>query len=263
MTDSPSVAWACLTCNSPRAVDPCPKCGTALTRPADGWEWPETPDVNRIRALAREVGYAVGVHGTLERDLDLIAVPWVADAVSPFDLAKHIATGLGGTVLDYKTQDKPCGRWSCNINADGWFKLIDLSVMPPMSGAGKTLGQRAYERMRDHNDNASSAQNSTKPWSDLSEDERREWNEDASERPYLYGLRRAGPIQHKATSSGPEKALGAAMEALLVARSQAMRGADKAGCDGWRAQEMCRQIGPLIDQALAAIQQANNPRDMT
>ncbi|USN15182.1 hypothetical protein KIKIMORA_00350 [Brevundimonas phage vB_BpoS-Kikimora] len=132
MTDSPSVAWACLSCNSPRAVDPCPKCGTALTKPADGWEWPETPDVNRIRALAREVGYAVGVHGTLERDLDLIAVPWVADAVSPFELAQHIAYGLGGAVLDYKTQDKPCGRWSCNINADGWFKLIDLSVMPPI-----------------------------------------------------------------------------------------------------------------------------------
>lgn len=45
-----------------------------------------------------------------------------------------------------------------------------------------------------------------------------------------------------------------AVEALTVARSQAERGADKAGCDGWRSQEMCRQIVPLIDQALAALQ---------
>ncbi|SPU44280.1 hypothetical protein [Brevundimonas diminuta] len=127
------VAWACLTCNSPRAVDPCPKCGTALTEPAKGWVWPRTPDVARIRALAREVGYAIGVHGTMERDLDLIAAPWVAEAVTPLELAQHIASALGGNVLAYKVQDKPCGRWSCNINANGWFKLIDLSVMPPIT----------------------------------------------------------------------------------------------------------------------------------
>lgn len=132
-----AVAWACATCNSPRAVNPCPKCGTALTKPADGWDWPRLPDIERIRELAREVGYAVGVHGTLERDLDLIAAPWVADAVTPFELAQHIATGLGGNVLDYKVQDKPCGRWSCSINSDGWFKLIDLSVMPPAPSADK------------------------------------------------------------------------------------------------------------------------------
>nr|WP_313425320.1 hypothetical protein [Brevundimonas diminuta] len=129
--DAQPVAWACLTCNSPRAVDPCPKCGTALTEPAKGWVWPRTPDVARIRALAREVGYAIGVHGTMERDLDLILAPWVAEAVTPLELAQHIAPALGGNVLAYKVQDKPCGRWSCNINANGWFKLIDLSVMPP------------------------------------------------------------------------------------------------------------------------------------
>lgn len=125
-----AVAWACKTCNSPRAVDPCPKCGTALTKPADGWEWPFLPDIDRIRELAREVGYAVGVHGTLERDLDLIAVPWVAEAVGPLELAQHIAVGLGGAVIDYEPQDKPAGRWSCNIHPGGWLKIIDLSVMP-------------------------------------------------------------------------------------------------------------------------------------
>lgn len=123
--------WACKSCNSPRAIDPCIKCGATLTKPADGWDWPAIPDVDKIRALAREVGYAIGVHGTMERDLDLIAAPWVAEAVTPVDLAQHIATGLGGRVLGFRIQDKPCGRWSCNIRPEGWFKLIDLSVMPP------------------------------------------------------------------------------------------------------------------------------------
>ncbi len=129
--DEAPVAWACTVCNSPRSIDPCPKCGRAVTKPADGWEWPDTPDIHRIRTLAREVGYAIGVHGTMERDLDIIAMPWVAEAVMPMELAQHIASGLDGIVLDYQIQDKPCGRWSCNISPYGWFKMIDLSVMPP------------------------------------------------------------------------------------------------------------------------------------
>lgn len=131
-----AVAMGCRTCNSPRAVDPCPKCGTALTKPADGWEWPGLTDIERIRELARQVGYAVAVHGSMERDQDLIAVPWVADAVSPAALAKHIADGLGGEVVDADIQDKPCGRWACNIHTPEWTKLIDLSVMPPVAREG-------------------------------------------------------------------------------------------------------------------------------
>jgi hypothetical protein len=129
--DALPVAWACLTCNSPRTVDPCPKCGTPLVKPADGWQWPGLPDIERIRELAREVGYAVGVHGSLERDLDLIAVPWAVNAVGPFELAEHIARGLDGRVVDFEKQDKPCGRWACNIHTPDWTKMIDLSVMPP------------------------------------------------------------------------------------------------------------------------------------
>lgn len=131
----------CKTCNGPRAVSPCHKCGGALQPAADGWEWPELPSIDRIRELAREVGYSVGIHGSLERDLDLIAIPWTADAVSPPELAAHIAAGLPGQVLADVVQDKPSGRWSCNINPEGWFKMIDLSVMPPQSSAAnKALG---------------------------------------------------------------------------------------------------------------------------
>lgn len=126
-----SILWSCKKCNSPRAVNPCQKCGTALTKPAKGWKWPRLPDIDRIRELARDVGYAIGVHGSLERDFDLIAAPWVSEAVAPLALAQHIAAGLGGEVVDHLTQDKPCGRWSCNIHTPDWTKLIDLSVMAP------------------------------------------------------------------------------------------------------------------------------------
>jgi len=71
-------------------------------------------------------------------------------------------------------------------------KQVDALTAAPVreeGGVVKSMGQRAYERMRDHNDNASPAMNSTKPWTDLSEDVRRRWDEDATERPHLYGLR--------------------------------------------------------------------------
>jgi len=140
-----AVAWSCKACNSPRpGTDTCWKCGGPLKKPADGWEWPGLPDIARIRALAKEVGYAVGVHGSQERDLDLIAAPWVDGAVEPLALAEHIATGLGGQVVDFKNQDKPCGRWSCNIHTPDWTKLIDLSVMPAAPVAGR--GDREVER---------------------------------------------------------------------------------------------------------------------
>jgi len=139
--------WACVKCNSPRSINPCPKCGTALTRPSDGWTWPDLPDIDRIRELAREVGYAIGVHGSLERDLDLIAAPWVADAVGPLELAEHIAYGLGGNVVDFERQDKPCGRWACNIHTPGWTKMIDLSVMEPAAPSKVVELQRALRRI--------------------------------------------------------------------------------------------------------------------
>lgn len=122
------MAGYCKACATMRSVAPCHKCGGPLKAPHPSWEEPAIPDVEPIRRLAREVGYALGVHGSLERDLDLIAAPWSEDAVSASELAAHIASGLNGSVL--APEEKPLGRWSCNIQIDGWFKLIDLSVAP-------------------------------------------------------------------------------------------------------------------------------------
>ena len=119
----------CRTCACVRPADPCWKCGGA-TREVDpaNWDEPALPDVDRIRALAKEVGYALGVHGSLQRDLDVIAAPWQDDAVDALALMDHIAAGMNGRRLGL-TQ-KPLGRLACNIQIDGWFKLIDLSVCP-------------------------------------------------------------------------------------------------------------------------------------
>lgn len=96
--------------------------------PAEGWKDPALPDIRLIWKLAREVGYAVGVHGSLRRDFDLIAAPWTDDAVGNADLVKHLCKGLNAKLLSGEC--KPCGRYAVNLRIDGWYKIIDLSIMP-------------------------------------------------------------------------------------------------------------------------------------
>lgn len=116
----------CKTCRSPRSSDVCHKCGSPTFVPHRDWDEPAVPPIDRIRELAREVGYAIAVHGTLERDLDLIAAPWTEDACGRNELFQHIATGLGARIIEIER--KPLGRYAATIQMHGWFKNIDLSV---------------------------------------------------------------------------------------------------------------------------------------
>lgn len=101
--------------------------------------------IGPLRAKARELGYAVGIHGTLKRDIDLIACPWTTEAVDArtlaealqavareicgkADLAWHPGKGQEFT-LEGAPGLKPHGRlcWSIHL---GLGPYIDLSVMP-------------------------------------------------------------------------------------------------------------------------------------
>lgn len=79
-------------------------------------------------------GYAVAVHGSRVRDLDLIAVPWTDETPhTPLAVAEMIAEAVPGA-LDRKPETKPHGRVGFLIRPcvhygfDSWY--IDLSVMP-------------------------------------------------------------------------------------------------------------------------------------
>ncbi len=118
----------CPKCNAPRKGAACLKCGEATIEPCKGWQYPKHPPVDRIRELAREVGYAIGEHGSKERDLDLIAAPWTEDAIGNYGLMKHIAEGLGARIVEIER--KPLGRYAATIQMDGYYKAIDISVCP-------------------------------------------------------------------------------------------------------------------------------------
>ena len=89
-----------------------------------------------VKAVAKRLGYAIAWHGSLARDIDLIAVPWTDDAVEPNNLVKQIVEAVGGKyTAGQKNPDvRPHGRLTYAINLHPWPVYLDLSVMPPKKG---------------------------------------------------------------------------------------------------------------------------------
>ena len=94
------------------------------------------------RITGREYGYAIGLHGTAMRDLDLIAVPWTDTANDPSDFLHCLAGRLEeelkrGVLVEGcepheewpAPQPKPHGRVAYTILLGGPY-WIDISVMP-------------------------------------------------------------------------------------------------------------------------------------
>ena len=96
-----------------------------------------------LKEIARLHGYALAAHGSMERDLDLIAIPWKEDALPEVELVEAIRVSIGGhrpgTDIKYKRETpekKPHGRlaWSFYFDEkrarieEGPY--IDISVMP-------------------------------------------------------------------------------------------------------------------------------------
>lgn len=87
-----------------------------------------------MRAAAGGVGYAIAVHGSLARDIDLVAIPWAANARSAEELVKRlvaVATGVVGNACSSQDwADKPHGRRAVTIIMNGMCPELDLSIMP-------------------------------------------------------------------------------------------------------------------------------------
>lgn len=109
--------------------------------------------IEPLRAKARELGYALAVHGTLKRDIDLVAIPWIELAEEPKALAmalnEVVVRILGRSFL----QDDPLHMEGCpghkphgrlawcfyfaevNGHPSAHEGYIDLAVMPKKPGA--------------------------------------------------------------------------------------------------------------------------------
>jgi hypothetical protein len=86
---------------------------------------------DRLVPVARAHDYSLAMHGSLARDLDLIAVPWIEAASGPLVLIEAMRAHIGGEhgILWPVPTEKPHGRKAWTI-ALGGGPYLDVSVMP-------------------------------------------------------------------------------------------------------------------------------------
>lgn len=86
---------------------------------------------NRFRKAALECGYSLALHGSMAKDMDMIAVPWVEDAKTPDELVSAISDCIDGTVWKehhlFDRHEKPHGRIAYTLSIMGDWN-IDLSI---------------------------------------------------------------------------------------------------------------------------------------
>lgn len=78
------------------------------------------------REAAQQLGWAIAIHGSLARDLDMLAVPWTDEASPECELVAAIGIAVNGLTTGVPTQ-KPHGRHAYTIMI-GRGAHIDLSV---------------------------------------------------------------------------------------------------------------------------------------
>lgn len=85
-----------------------------------------------MRIAARGCGYALALHGSLSRDIDLVAIPWTSDPYASDDLLTvlcGVIAGFTGRACSLGWSDKPHGRKATTITHTLDCE-IDLSVIP-------------------------------------------------------------------------------------------------------------------------------------
>lgn len=90
-----------------------------------------------LRDIAIEHGYALALHGSMQRDFDLIAVAWTDEAKPHLEMIKAMLDFVGAY---YDEEDfeqmkaiKPHGRIAYSLNLCDGGGYLDISIIPPTS----------------------------------------------------------------------------------------------------------------------------------
>lgn len=88
-----------------------------------------------MRMMARRLGWCLALYGPLRRDLDMVAVPWMEDAVPHAQLLEEIIKTFGGRFSEDEI-DQTIGRTGVTVVCRKRIvresgSLIDVSIVDP------------------------------------------------------------------------------------------------------------------------------------
>lgn len=88
----------------------------------------------RLERIAWRHGYALALHGSISRDMDLVAIPWTDDADAPEKLLKafcrYVASRTQVNIKIGSGTKKPHGRMSYVIPIGMEGQYLDVAIMP-------------------------------------------------------------------------------------------------------------------------------------
>lgn len=109
--------------------------------------------IDAVRDAARAHGYALTEHGSLARDIDLVAIPWTDAATDAATVAEAIRLALvEANGIAFVAPANPCPRakphgrlcWSFHL---GGGPYVDLSVTPRIPASASCAGPGAAEKI--------------------------------------------------------------------------------------------------------------------
>lgn len=89
----------------------------------------------QLERIAWRHGYALALHGSMGRDLDMCAIPWTEDADTPIRLLKAFRRAVYKGHPEWNKGEpaptpKPHGRTAYTITLGMSGHYLDISIMP-------------------------------------------------------------------------------------------------------------------------------------
>jgi hypothetical protein len=84
----------------------------------------------QLAEVTRAHGYALAIHGSLGRDMDLVCIPWVDSPSEPEQVIEAITSKFHLRAVGGPPTKKPHGREAWTISVGFGECFLDLSFMP-------------------------------------------------------------------------------------------------------------------------------------
>jgi len=107
--------------------------------------WPD------LRQAALDCGWALGLHGSLANDMDIMAMPWTEEAIPAFEMILKLKKCFSDTKIDVSETPMPNNRtvYTLSIWADFYLDINIIQRQPSPTNKVSEIMQKDIDAMYD------------------------------------------------------------------------------------------------------------------